>query len=76
MEKKEMIVETKKQQDEIDKRMKIKPEEQGEKTMELTENEKMFLKKQEDDEKAAEKSEKTESEEEKKQAESQAQEKK
>jgi hypothetical protein len=52
MSKKEMVAETKKQQDELDKRMKNKPQEQGEHTTELTENEQMFLKKQEEDEKA------------------------
>ena len=60
MEKKEMIAEQKKEEDKLkatnEKRMKIKPEEQGdhERTMELSETEKQFLKKQDEDEKALE----------------------
>ena len=53
-----MLAEQKKEEEKVkqanEKRMKIKPEEQGdhEQAMELSENEKQFLKKQEEDEKA------------------------
>ena len=59
MDEKEMLAEQKKEEEKVkqanEKRMKIKPEEQGdhEQAMELSENEKQILKKQEEDEKAA-----------------------